>query len=474
MTLFDDLRAAVGPENVLEEPVELHLYGKDASLMRGEATAVVLPQTVEDVAEVVRVAERHGKPIVPRGAGTGLSAGASPTEGGIVISTTSLNTIEPDVENRTAWVGAGVINLDLSKEVERYGLYFAPDPSSQTACTIGGNVGNNAGGPHCLAEGSTTSHVLGVEVVLSGGEIVTLGGQAPDTPGLDLKGIIVGSEGTMGIVTKVLVRLLPIEPEVRTLLMDFPDVEGAVATVSQIIAAGLVPAALELMEQGMVEAIENWLHAGLPTDAASVLLAEVVGEMEAVESQAAIITDIAHANRARGVEVAQTEEHRALLWKGRKSAFGATAQLANDYYLHDAVVPRTRLVETMREVGEIGDRYGLTILNVFHAGDGNLHPLIAFNAEEPGMKDKVYRAGEEIVAVCLKNGGALSGEHGIGVEKRDMMRTTFTELDLDAQARLKEVFDPKGIFNPNKLLPEGSRCFDFGGVRRELPEGTWV
>lgn len=474
MTLFDELRAAIGDENVLEEPVELHLYSKDASLMRGQATVVALPSSVEQVAEVVRIAEHHGISIVPRGAGTGLSAGASPSEGGIVISTTALNTIEADVENRTAWVGAGVINLDLSKAVEKHGLYFAPDPSSQTACTIGGNVGNNAGGPHCLAEGSTTSHVLGMEVVLSGGEIVTLGGQAPDAPGLDLKGIIVGSEGTMGIVTKVLVRLLPIEPEVRTLLMDFPDVEGAVATVSQIIGAGLVPAALELMEQGMVEAIENWLHAGLPTDAASVLLAEVVGEAEAVESQAKIITDIARANRAGGVEIAQTEEHRAVLWKGRKSAFGATAQLANDYYLHDAVVPRTKLVETMREVGEIGDRYGLTILNVFHAGDGNLHPLIAFNAEEPGMKEKVYRAGEEIVAVCLRNGGALSGEHGIGLEKRDMMRTAFTELDLDAQARLKEVFDPKGIFNPAKVLPQGSRCFDFGGVRREIPEGTWV
>ncbi|MEA1904013.1 MAG: FAD-linked oxidase C-terminal domain-containing protein [Actinomycetota bacterium] len=474
MTLFDDLKAAVGADNVLEEPVELHLYSKDASLMRGEATVVVLPTTVNQVAEVVQIAERHHVPIIARGAGTGLTAGASPTEGGIVLVTTAMNSIDVDLENRTAWVGAGVINLDLSKAVEHDGLYFAPDPSSQSACTIGGNVANNAGGPHCLAEGSTTSHILGMEVVLAGGEIAILGGQAPDTPGLDVKGLIVGSEGTMGVVTRVLVRLVPIEPEVRTLLMGFPDVEGAVATVSQIIAAGLVPAALELMDQRMVEAVENWLHAGLPTDAAAVLLAEVTGETEAVESQAELIGDIARSNRAQSVEVAETEEHRALLWKGRKSAFGAIAQLANDYYLHDAVVPRTKLVDTMRAVYEIADRYDLTLLNVFHAGDGNLHPLIAFDADVPGMKEKVYRAGEEIVAVCLKNGGALSGEHGIGAEKRNMMRTAFTELDLDAQARLKEVFDPEGIFNPAKILPQGSRCFDFGGVRREVPEGTWV
>ena len=474
MTLLAELTEALGPEAVLEEPIELHVYSKDASLVRGQATVVVLPETAEQVAAVVQIAERHEIPIVARGAGTGLTGGASPSEGGIVLSTTALKSIDIDVDNRTAWVGAGVINLDLTKAAEPHGLHFAPDPSSQSACTIGGNVANNSGGPHCLAEGSTTSHVLGLEVVLAGGEIVTLGGAAPDTPGLDLKGIIVGSEGTLGIVTRALVRLLPIEPEVRTLLMDFPDVEGAAATVSQIIAAGLVPAALELMDRRMVEAVENWLHAGLPTDAEAVLLAEVIGEAEGVESQAALIADIARSNRAQGVEIAVTEEHRAVLWKGRKSAFGAIAQLANDYYLHDAVVPRTKLVETMKAVYEIADRYDLTMLNVFHAGDGNLHPLIAFDADEPGVSERVHRAGEEIVAVCLKNGGALSGEHGIGLEKRDMMRTAFTELDLDAQARLKEVFDPAGIFNPNKILPQGSRCFDYGGVRREVPEGTWV
>ncbi|HUF15651.1 MAG TPA: FAD-linked oxidase C-terminal domain-containing protein [Acidimicrobiia bacterium] len=474
MTLVADLRAVLGDEDVLEEPVELHLFSKDASLLRGRAACVVFPEDSAEVAEVVKIAETHRVPVVARGAGTGLTAGASPTEGGIVVVTTAINDIDIDPANRTAWVGAGVINLDLSRVAAPHGLYFAPDPSSQSACTIGGNVANNSGGPHCLSEGSTTSHVLGMEVVLAGGEIVVLGGPAPDPLGLDLKGIIVGSEGTLGIVTRALVRLLPIDPDVRTLLMDFPSIEDAARTVSEVIAAGLVPAALELMDQRMCQAVENWLQAGLPVDAAAVLLAEVVGETEGVESQAQIIAETAKRNHAIDVEVAKSEEHRALLWKGRKSAFGAIAQLAPDYYLHDAVVPRTRLVETMKGVYEIADRYGLTMLNVFHAGDGNLHPLIAFDASDPVTYATVHRAGEEIVALCLQAGGALSGEHGVGVEKRDMMRSSFTELDLDAQARLKEVFDPANVFNPSKILPEGSRCFDFGGIKRELPDGAWV
>jgi glycolate oxidase len=321
MTLVADLRAVLGDEDVMEEPVELHLFSKDASsLMRGTPTCVVFPADTGEVAEVVRIAERHQVPIVARGAGTGLAAGASPTEGGIVMVTTALKEVDLDVANRTAWVGAGVINLDLTRAAMPHGLYFAPDPSSQSACTIGGNVANNSGGPHCLSEGSTTSHVRGLEVGLAGGEIVVLGGQAPDPPGLDLKGVIVGSEGTLGIVTRALVRLLPVEPDVRTLLMGFPTVEDSARAVSDVIAAGLVPAALELMDQRMCQAVENWLQAGLPTDAAAVLLAEVVGETEGVVSQAELIAGIARANHAMGVEIAETEAHRALLWKGRKSA----------------------------------------------------------------------------------------------------------------------------------------------------------
>lgn len=474
MGLISDLRAALSDDRVLEEPLELYLFSRDASLMRGEPTCVAFPETTDEVAEIVRLAEERGVPIVARGAGTGLTAGASPVEGGIVVVTTSMNDIEIDPDNRTAWVGAGVINLDLTTEAAPYGLYFAPDPSSQSACTIGGNVANNSGGAHCLAEGATTSHVLGLEVVLTGGEVLVLGGQSPDPIGLDLKGILVGSEGTLGVVTRVLVRLIPLEADVRTLLIDFDTLQGATKTVSDVIAAGLVPAALEIMDQRMMVAIENWLHAGFPTDSAAVLLAEVVGEPEAVEAEAQVIRELALANEANRVDVASDEAHRAQLWKGRKSAFGAMAQIAPDYYLHDTVVPRSKLVDAMEDVEAIADKYGLATYNVFHAGDGNLHPLISFDASEPGILEKVRKAGDEMVAVCLGHGGALSGEHGIGLEKRDMMRAGFTELDLDAQARLKEVFDPEGIFNPAKVLPEGSRCFDFGGVRREIPEGAWI
>jgi glycolate oxidase len=371
-------------------------------------------------------------------------------------------------------VGAGVINLDLSVAAAPHGLYFAPDPSSQSACTIGGNVANNSGGAHCLAEGATTSHVLGMEVVLAGGETLTLGGSAPDPIGLDLKGLIVGSEGTLCVVTKALVRLLPLEPDVRTLRIDFDALAEAAMTVSQIIAAGLVPAALEIMDKNTLTAVENWLGGGLDTGAGAMLIAEVVGEPEAVEAEATIIARIGNDNHARRVVLAEDQAERDLLWKGRKAAFGAVAQVSPDYYLHDSVVPRSKLVETIEEVMAIAERYQLDVYNVLHAGDGNLHPLMAFDASDPVMLEKVHQAGEEMVAACLRRGGALSGEHGIGLEKRDMMRAGFSELDLDAQARLKEAFDPDGTFNPSKILPEGSRCFDFGGARRELPEGAWL
>jgi glycolate oxidase len=474
MSLISDLERLLGADRVLHEPVELYLYSKDASLMRGNPTCVVLPGTTEEVAGVVEIAEAHGAPIVARGAGTGLTAGASPTEGGVVLVTTAMNHIEIDAENRTAWVGAGVINLDLGRAVAPYGLQFAPDPSSQPACTIGGNVANNSGGAHCLAEGATTSHVLGLEVVMAGGEVTVLGSQAPDPPGLDIKGIVVGSEGTLCVVTRALVRLLPLEADVRTLRIDFDTLGEAVTTVSSVIAAGLVPAAMEIMDQNSLIAIENWLQAGFPVDAGAMLLAEVVGEPEAVEAEAALISRIAADQGARQVVIAVDQEERDILWKGRKAAFGSVAQVAPDYYLHDTVVPRSKMGQAMEEVMAIADRYDLTVCNILHAGDGNLHPLMAFDSSIPGTMERVQAAGEEMVQACLDHGGALSGEHGIGLEKRKMMSSAYNELDLDAQARVKEAFDPTGLFNPAKVLPEGSRCFDFGGVRREIPEGAWV
>ena len=473
MSLVDDLRRLVGDQHVLTSPLDRHLYSKDAGVYRGSAEVVVLAANTSEVAGVVRIAGQYGVPLVARGAGTGLSAGAVPTEGGIVLSTTRMNEIEEiDVANRTAWVGPGVINLDLSRATTPFGLHFAPDPSSQSACTIGGNVANNSGGPHCLAEGSTVSHVLALEVVLADGSVTTVGSEAPDPIGLDLRGVLVGSEGTLAIVTKALVKLTPNAPDVRTLLASFSSVSDAAATVSGIIAAGMVPAALEMMDRAMTQAVENWLHAGLPTQAAAILLAEVVGETAAVEAEALLIQAIAQSHEAEDVRIAQDEAERALLWKGRKSAFGAVAQTAPNYYLHDTVVPRTRLVETMKQVYSIGEKYGLSMLNVFHAGDGNLHPLMAFDARTPGMLERVQAAADELVELCVRQGGVLSGEHGIGREKRDLMPLMFTDYDLDAQARLKEAFDPTGLFNPAKVLPIGARCFDATGAR--LPDGVWV
>jgi len=469
MSLVDELQAILGPDRVHSHPLELFVYNKDAGVTRGELVAAVLPETTQEVAACVRVARAHGVPVVARGAGTGLAGGAVPTEPAILVVLTRINDIsDVDSDGRTAWVGPGVLNLDLSRAVDHLGLHYAPDPSSQAACTIGGNVGTNAGGPHCLAEGTTVAHILGVEMVTAEGDVVTLGGAAPDPLGLDLRGVVVGSEGTLGIVTRVLVKLTENPPAVRTILVTFDSIQAAAATVSNTIGAGIVPAALEMMDQPMVIAVENFVHGNLPVDAAVILLAEVVGLEAGVVAETALFEQIATQAGATSVRVAADEEERALLWKARKNAFGAVAQAAPDYYLHDTVVPRTRLVEVMTKIYEVGDRYGLEMLNVFHAGDGNLHPLVAFNAREPGMSERVRQAAEEMVKISVEVGGSLTGEHGVGLEKRDLMGLVFDPIDLDAQARLREAFDPAGVLNPGKILPMGSRCYDYGMTT--LPE----
>jgi len=465
MSVAAELRQVLSPERVLDHPLDLHIYAKDAGVTAGQVAAVAFPETTQEVAAAVRVAARHQVPIVVRGAGTGLSGGAVPTRPGLIVALTRLNEIwDVDEEARTAWVGPGVINLELSQHTRPLGLHYAPDPSSQSACTIGGNVGTNAGGPHCLSEGTTVSHILAVELVTAAGEVVMLGGPAPDPIGLDLLGVVVGSEGTMGLVTKVLVKLTENPPEVRTLLLAFASIQAAAQTVSSVIAAGVVPAAMELMDAPMIEAVENFRTCGFPLDAAAVLIAEVAGHAAAVEAEAQVVADAGAAAGATEVRIASTEMERELIWLGRKSAFGAVAYAAPDYYLHDTVVPRTRLVETMAAIYEIGDRYGVSMLNVFHAGDGNLHPLVAFDAKEPGMLERVRAAADEMVRVSIEAGGALSGEHGIGLEKRDLMGELYSAVDLDAQARLRDAFDPAGILNPDKILPAGSRCYDFGMV----------
>jgi glycolate dehydrogenase FAD-linked subunit len=455
----------LGADRVRTHPLDQHLFAKDAGLRRGGASVVVFPETTEEVAAAVRIAGAAGMPIVARGAGTGLAGGAVPPDGALLVVLTRMNQIEPvDEIGHTAWVGPGVVNLDLSQSIGHLGLHFAPDPSSQSACTVGGNVGTNAGGPHCLAEGSTVNHVLGLELVTADGDIVTLGSEAPDQPGLDLRGVVVGSEGTLGIVTRVLVRLIENPPERATLLLEFDDIVDASRTVSDVIASGIVPAALEMMDDPMCRSVEAFIQAGYPTDGASVLLAEVAGHPAGTAAEVTILRDIAQRNNARRVRVAADELERQLLWKGRKSAFGSIAQSAPDYYLNDTVVPRTRMIEVIRQTYEIADRHGLTLMNVFHAGDGNLHPLVAFDASEPGMTERVIDAAQEMVRVAVDAGGTLSGEHGIGFEKRDLMHRVFSEADLDAQARLRESFDPDCALNPDKVLPEGSRCFDIGAA----------
>lgn len=470
MSLVADLVAVVGPDRVHSHPLELLVFNKDAGVTPGDVIAVVLPETTQEVAACVRAANRHAVPVVARGSGTGLAGGAVPDEPALLVVLTRMNPEwEIDHIAKSAWVGAGVLNLDISRNLEPVGLHFAPDPSSQAACTIGGNVGTNAGGPHCLAEGTTVAHILGMEMVTAAGEVVQLGGAAPDPIGLDLRGVVVGSEGTLGIVTRVLVKLTDNPPAVRTLLLTFDTIQAAAGTVSAIIAAGIIPAALEMMDQPMVVAVEAFIHGDLPVDAAAVLIAEVVGLEAGVAAESATIDRIAREHGATSVRVAADEAERALLWKARKSAFGAVAQAAPDYYLHDTVVPRTALVDVMTAIYEIGDRYGVEMLNVFHAGDGNLHPLVAFDSKEPGKTEQVRAAAEEMVRVSVAAGGSLTGEHGVGLEKRDLMGLVFEPIDLDAQARLREAFDPDGRLNPGKVLPRGARCYDYGMAT--LPDG---
>jgi glycolate oxidase len=470
--LRDALVDAIGADKVRTDSAERSLLSRDASVFRGGvAGPVCFPECTADVQAIMRVAAAHDRAVVPRGAGTGLAGGAIPLGAPIVVSLTRMNRIiDVDLDNRVAWVEPGVVNLDLTRHLAPLGFHFAPDPSSQQVCTIGGNVANNSGGPHCLADGVTTAHVLGLEVVLPDGEIVQLGGEEPESDSYDLRGAFVGSEGMCGIATKVCVRLTQNPPSVRTMLMDFASVEAGAQTVSAIIAAGMVPAALEMMDQLCTRAVEEYIHAGLPVDAAAILLAEVAGLANGVEADVQRIVDIGTAHGAGTVRIAQDEAERALLWKSRKSAFGAIARIKPNYYLHDTVVPRRRLPEVLRQVYEIVERHGLLVMNVFHAGDGNLHPLLVFDKREPGVMDRVHATGEEIVRVSVAAGGVLSGEHGIGLEKRDFMPMMFSPVDLDAQARLRRSFDTTGLANPNKVLPSAASCADV----QHVPEGAWI
>jgi glycolate oxidase len=453
-----ELAAALSPDRVLFRPEDLIVFEYDGTIERGQPQVVVLPDTAEEVAAAVRIARRYDLPVVPRGAGTGLSGGAVAAVGGILIAMTRMRRIlEVDVENQTALVEPGVVNLDLSKAVARHGLYYAPDPSSQRACTLGGNVAENAGGPHCLAYGVTTNHVLGLEVVLADGETVWVGGAVRDLPGYDLTGVVVGSEGTLCIVTKALVRLLALPESTRTLLAVFDSVEAATNAVSAIIGSGLVPAALEMIDRETIRALLA-MNVGYPESAGAVLLIEVDGLKEATSEDAGKARAVCESLGATEIREATDPADREKLWAGRKAAISALGRLAPNYYVLDGVVPRTKLPAVMHDVMEVGARYGLPIANVFHAGDGNLHPNILFDERIEGETDRVLSAGEEIMRICVDAGGSITGEHGVGLEKRDYLPWIFSAADIAAMQRLKVAFGAGERFNPCKAFPTSKGC----------------
>lgn len=460
------LAEIAGSNAYLDRPEDLKLYEYDGGVDKALPDLVLFPKTASQVSAILRIAREHKIPLLGRGAGTGLSGGAVPRDGGIVVSFARMNRIlEIDLDNERAVVEPGVVNLDLTLAVQGRKYFFAPDPSSQRACTIGGNVAENAGGPHTLAYGVTTNHVLGLEAVLSDGSIIHTGGFGQDNPGLDLTGLLTGSEGTMALITKVIVRLMRQPEAVKTILAIYDTVDDCANTVSEITARAITPAAVEMLDGVMLRMVEEATHAGYPLDAAAVLLIELEGLQEAVEEQVEQVRDACTGCRAREFRIARHAQERDLLWKGRKNAFGAIGRVSPFYYVQDGVVPRTSIAPTLRAIGRIGSKYDLTISNIFHAGDGNMHPIILFDARKPGDLKKAQHAGEDILDFCISAGGSITGEHGIGMEKIELMRHLYSEESLEMMRRFKSLFDPERMLNPGKLLPTGKGCTEI----RQLP-----
>lgn len=455
------LISLLGPRGYLDRPEDLTLYEYDGSVDKSRPEMIVFPRTTEDVVAIVKITGEHGVPIVGRGAGTGLSGGAIARSGGVVIGFARMNRIlEIDLDNERAVVQPGVVNLDITLAVQGRNYFYAPDPSSQRACTIGGNVSENAGGPHTLAYGVTTNHVLGLEAVLPDGTVFTTGGKEIDIAGYDLTGLLTGSEGTMALVTKVVIRLMRQPEMVKTLLAIYDSPDHAGDTVAEITARAITPVAVEMLDGVMLRMVEEATHAGYPKDAAAVLLIELEGMREVVEEQVEQIREVCNACRAREFRIARSDEERALLWKGRKNAFGAVGRVSPFYYVQDGVVPRTQIAGTLRLIGEVGRKYGLTISNIFHAGDGNMHPIILFDARKPGDLDKAKAAGEEILTYCISVGGSITGEHGVGMEKNELMDRLFKPDSLNMIRKFKVLFDPQNRLNPGKVLPTGKGCLE--------------
>ena len=453
-SFIKELATIVGRENVLSSKRDLLAYSYDATQHQEMPEVIVFPDSTAKVSAVMKAAHREKVPIVPRGAGTGISGGTLPIKGGLVLELSRMNRIlDIDTTNRRAVTEPGVVNLDLQDALAPLGFIYPPDPASQKSCTLGGNIGENAGGPLCLKYGVTSKYVCGVEVVLADGEVVDLGGSIEDTPGYDLRALLVGSEGTLGIATKMVLRVLPKSEASQTMLAIFDTLEDASQAVSDIISGGIIPTALEIMDKGMCEVIEQGTHAGYPVDAEGVLLIEVAGLADSLDRQVKNISEICQRNKVRELRLPQTSAERDAIWKGRKGAFGAVAKICPPYLVNDGTVPRNKLVEALRKVKEIAEKYHLRIPNVAHAGDGNLHPLIMFDKNNPEEAAAAKKAGEEVLDICMALGGTISGEHGIGVEKLSAMKRLFSPADIATMRKVKRVFDPDDILNPGKLLP---------------------
>jgi glycolate oxidase len=461
--IADAMRRFV-PDGVVADDETLGVFASDGLSSYSQKPMVcVLPKTVDQVSDVLRYASREGIRVVPRGAGTSLSGGALPLADGILIGLSRMNRIlDIDYENRCVVTEPGVTNLAISKAVDARGFFYAPDPSSQIACSVGGNVAENSGGLHCLKYGITSPNLLGVELVLLDGERVRLGGKFAGAGGLDLLGVVTGSEGLLGVVTEATLKIVPKPPKVETMLLAFASVHDAAKTVGAIIAAGIVPAAMEFMDQYGIVAVEAYCSPGYPTDAAAILIVEVDGMAAEVRDAARRVADVAHANRATSVRTCATEEERARVWSGRKGAFPAMAKIRPDMLCMDGTIPRKALPEVLDAMNEMSARFGLGFCNVFHAGDGNLHPCIVFDVMKDGDLARAEEFGAEILRLCVKKGGVLSGEHGIGIEKRDLMDVMFTETELAQQERLKCAFDGQGLLNPGKVFPSLSACVEQG------------
>ena len=472
MSTIDRLRELVGEDGVVDNATALSTYDCDGyTLEKSTPDIVVLPHSTEEMVAVVQYLHQEKISFVPRGAGTGLSGGCLPIEAPVMIGTSRLNKIKHiDLTNRRIVAQSGVVNLWVSNAVKNEGLQYAPDPSSQQACTIGGNVAENSGGPHTLKYGVTTNHVLGLELVLPNGDVVTLGGAVEDVPGYDLRGITIGAEGTFGLVTEATLRLTRQPQAYRTFLAVYESVDDATETVSDIIAAGIVPAALEMMDTLIIQAVEEAFHVGFPTDAGAVLIIELDGLAAGLEPQTAQIQDICRHNSAREVRIAADDAERLALWKSRKRAFGAIGRLAPNYATQDGVVPRTKVPHILRAISGVAEKYQLRIANVFHAGDGNIHPILMYDERNPGEAERVVQAGQEILKACVDLGGSLTGEHGIGIEKREQMPLIFSPEDLLVMSDIRSVFNPDNRCNPHKIIPTpGSGCIDVRTPRRQVP-----